>query len=113
MTPPPPAAGWDRIQTIDSLLRKGGFKGAISSETRKAIKLTRYQSEKLTISHAEYMGARNGHANGSLHTNHHHHHNHHYSHHNHHASPSSNNAHHPAPHHHPYPPPHSHHPPHS
>ena len=48
--------GWDRIQTIDSLLRKGGYKGTITSEVRKNIRLTRYQSEKLTISYAEYIG---------------------------------------------------------
>ncbi|XP_051058269.1 AMMECR1-like protein isoform X2 [Phodopus roborovskii] len=32
---------WDQIQTIDSLLRKGGFKAPITSEFRKSIKLTR------------------------------------------------------------------------
>lgn len=32
---------WDQIQTIDSLLRKGGFKAPITSEFRKTIKLTR------------------------------------------------------------------------
>ncbi|XP_042899970.1 uncharacterized protein CG5902 isoform X1 [Parasteatoda tepidariorum] len=46
--------GWDRIQTIDSLLRKGGYKGSISSDVRKSIRLTRYQSEKLTVSYPEY-----------------------------------------------------------
>jgi uncharacterized protein (TIGR00296 family) len=46
--------GWDRIQTIDSLLRKGGFKGVINNETRRAIRLTRYQSEKVTVSYQEY-----------------------------------------------------------
>ncbi|XP_019875166.1 AMME syndrome candidate gene 1 protein homolog [Aethina tumida] len=47
--------GWDQLQTIDSLLRKGGYKSAISSEVRRNIKLTRYQSEKITISYQEYM----------------------------------------------------------
>ncbi|RWS12218.1 AMME syndrome candidate 1-like protein [Dinothrombium tinctorium] len=49
-----PEQGWDRVQTIDSLLRKGGFKGAISTEIRKSIRLTRYQSEKITVSYQEY-----------------------------------------------------------
>jgi len=49
-------AGWDRIQTIDSLLHKGGYKGVITPEVRRSIKLTRYQSEKLTIAYSEYMG---------------------------------------------------------
>ncbi|XP_066138150.1 AMMECR1-like protein isoform X1 [Euwallacea fornicatus] len=47
--------GWDQLQTIDSLLRKGGYKSPISSEVRRTIKLTRYQSEKITVSYSEYM----------------------------------------------------------
>jgi hypothetical protein len=46
--------GWDRIQTIDSLLRKGGYKGVITNEVRLSIRLTRYQSEKITVSYQEY-----------------------------------------------------------
>lgn len=52
--PPSSDAGWDHVQTIDSLLRKGGYKGSISNEMRKSIHLTRYQSEKVTISYQEY-----------------------------------------------------------
>ena len=48
-------AGWDRIQTIDSLLRKGGFKGLVTPEIRRAIKLVRYQSEKVSVSYPEYL----------------------------------------------------------
>lgn len=47
--------GWDQIQTIDSLLRKGGYKASISNELRRSIKLTRYQSEKITVSYQDYM----------------------------------------------------------
>ena len=50
--------GWDHIQTIDSLLRKGGFKGNITTDIRKSIKLTRYQSEKMTVSYQEYKDSR-------------------------------------------------------
>ena len=50
--------GWDHIQTIDSLLRKGGYKGNITSDIRKSIKLTRYQSEKMTVSYQEYKDSR-------------------------------------------------------
>lgn len=46
--------GWDRVQTVDSLLRKGGFKGIITDEIRRSIRLTRYQSEKITVSYQEY-----------------------------------------------------------
>lgn len=49
---------WDRIQAINSLLRKGGFQAPITSEFRKTIKLTRYRSEKVTISFAEYIASR-------------------------------------------------------
>ena len=52
--------GWDRIQTIDSLLHKGGFKGVITPEVRRSIKLTRYESEKLTVPYSEYVGQSKG-----------------------------------------------------
>lgn len=48
-------SGWDQVQTIDSLLRKGGFKGSVTPEIRRNIKLTRYQSEKITVSYQDYM----------------------------------------------------------
>ncbi|XP_075429578.1 nuclear protein AMMECR1 isoform X2 [Ascaphus truei] len=53
--------GWDHIQTIDSLLRKGGYKAAIGNDFRKTIKLTRYRSEKMTMSYAEYLSHRQHH----------------------------------------------------
>lgn len=46
--------GWDQIQTIDSLLRKGGFRAVITPETRKAIKLTRYRSQEIQMHYKEY-----------------------------------------------------------
>ncbi|KAM5164277.1 AMMECR1-like protein isoform 2-T2 [Mantella aurantiaca] len=59
---------WDQIQTIDSLLRKGGFKAPITNEFRKSIKLTRYRSEKVTISYTEYMASRQpAQQNGTVH----------------------------------------------
>jgi len=47
--------GWDKLQTIDSLLRKGGYKGNITQDVRNSIRLTRYQSEKITLSYADHM----------------------------------------------------------
>lgn len=47
--------GWNHIQTIDSLLRKGGFNGPITQAVRQDIKLTRYQSEKVTVSYQDYL----------------------------------------------------------
>jgi len=51
----PTAQGWDKIQTIDSLLRKGGFKGCVTPEVRKSIRLVRYQSERHTVTYQEYI----------------------------------------------------------
>ncbi|ELU02099.1 hypothetical protein CAPTEDRAFT_176511 [Capitella teleta] len=75
-----PEQGWDRVQTIDSLLRKGGFKGAITPDVRNAIKLTRYQSEKLTVGYQDYVNQKASSTNGVI-TNGYHH--------NHHVPPSS------------------------
>ena len=47
--------GWDKIQTIDSLLRKGGFKGSVTPEVRRSIRLVRYQSEKITVGYPDYL----------------------------------------------------------
>ena len=52
---PPYLTGWDKIQTIDSLLRKGGFKGQVTPEVRRGIRLVRYQSEKVTVAYADYL----------------------------------------------------------
>lgn len=46
--------GWDQTQTIDSLLRKGGYRAAITPETRKSIKLTRYRSQEIQMNYKEY-----------------------------------------------------------
>lgn len=45
---------WDMDETIDSLLRKGGFKGHITSEVRRGIHLTRYQSQEIHMTYQEY-----------------------------------------------------------
>lgn len=54
--------GWNHIQTLDSLLRKGGYKAPITSEVRKSVQVTRYRSEKLTLHYNDYVQAR---ANGT------------------------------------------------
>ncbi|KFB40113.1 AGAP000328-PA-like protein [Anopheles sinensis] len=46
--------GWDQTQTIDSLLRKGGYRAQITPETRRSIKLTRYTSQEWHMSYNEY-----------------------------------------------------------
>ena len=49
----PLAQGWDKTQTIDSLLRKGGFKGSVTPEVRRNIRLVRYQSEMVTVTYQD------------------------------------------------------------
>jgi len=51
----PLAQGWDKTQTIDSLLRKGGFKGSVTPEVRRNIRLVRYQSEMVTVTYQDYL----------------------------------------------------------
>jgi len=51
----PTTQGWDKLQTIDSLLRKGGFKGEVTPEVRRSIRLVRYQSEKVSICYQDYF----------------------------------------------------------
>ena len=51
----PLSQGWDKTQTIDSLLRKGGFKGVVTPDVRRSIRLVRYQSERLTVSYQDYL----------------------------------------------------------
>ncbi|KAJ2471082.1 AMME syndrome candidate protein 1 protein, partial [Coemansia sp. RSA 2320] len=45
---------WTKIQTIDHLLRKGGYELTITQEMRRSVKLTRYQSQKAHLSYEEY-----------------------------------------------------------
>ena len=47
--------GWDKVETIDSLLRKGGFKGNVTPEVRRNIRLVRYQSEKVSVAYPDYI----------------------------------------------------------
>jgi AMMECR1 domain-containing protein len=52
---------WSKVQTIDALLQKGGFRGTPTEETRRSIvKVVRYQSEKVNASHSEYVCYKRG-----------------------------------------------------
>ncbi len=48
-------SGWDKVETIDNLLRKGGFKGEICDEVRFGVRLVRYKSEKVIVAYTEYL----------------------------------------------------------
>lgn len=49
---------WTVKEAIDSLIRKSGFNGAITSAVRDSIELTRYQSSKAGISYKDYLTLR-------------------------------------------------------
>lgn len=53
--------GWNKVQAINSLLRKGGYKEHITEEFRKSISLIRYQSEKSVVTYEEYCRYRRKH----------------------------------------------------
>ncbi|KAF9365890.1 AMME chromosomal region protein 1-like [Mortierella sp. NVP85] len=46
---------WTKRKTIDSLLRKGGFRGTITDDVLQGIILTRYQSQKAQATYQEYL----------------------------------------------------------
>lgn len=50
--------GWNHIETLDSLLRKGGFKASITSDVRKGVRVIRYRSEKLMLHHDDFVQSR-------------------------------------------------------
>ena len=53
--------GWSKLQAINSLLRKGGYKDHVTEEFRKSINLVRYQSEKSVVTYEEYCRYRRKH----------------------------------------------------
>jgi AMME syndrome candidate gene 1 protein len=50
-----PEQGWDKLETIDSAIRKAGWNGRIMDDIRRSIKLRRYQSRKCTVGWEEYV----------------------------------------------------------
>ncbi|GJE84416.1 AMMECR1 family protein [Phanerochaete sordida] len=50
-----PEQGWDKIETVDSAIRKAGWNGRITEDVRRSIKLRRYQSRKCSVSWEEYV----------------------------------------------------------
>lgn len=50
--------GWTKEEAIDSLLRKGGYRGPITDCVRSSVVLTRYQSSKVEASYQEYRDNR-------------------------------------------------------
>lgn len=46
--------GWDKMQTLCSLIEKAGYKERISQDMFQSISLTRYQSSKEKLSYEDY-----------------------------------------------------------
>ena len=50
--------GWSLTETLDSLIRKAGFKGPITRDLYESIDLTRYQSSKVEVTYPEFLAWR-------------------------------------------------------
>nr|CAB3221460.1 uncharacterized protein CG5902 [Phallusia mammillata] len=50
--------GWNQAQTIENLLRKGGYQANITPEFLKGVHVKRYCSEKVTVAFSEYAAVR-------------------------------------------------------
>ncbi len=47
-------AGWTKIETVDSLVRKAGYMGPLTESMRCKFRITRYQSSLCTMHYSEY-----------------------------------------------------------
>ncbi|KAI1704260.1 AMMECR1 domain-containing protein [Ditylenchus destructor] len=46
--------GWSQTETLNHLMRKGGFQGSISENDRLNVMVERFQSEKISLSYEDY-----------------------------------------------------------
>jgi len=47
--------GWDKIEAIDSAIRKADWNGTITEEIRRSIHLRRYRSSKCVVGWDEFV----------------------------------------------------------
>ncbi|KAG1780336.1 alport syndrome [Suillus placidus] len=50
-----PDQGWDKVEAVESAMRKAGWNGAITEETFRTVKLRRYQSRKCVVGWEEFV----------------------------------------------------------
>jgi len=50
-----PDQGWDKVEAVESAMRKAGWSGAITEDTLRTVKLRRYQSRKCTVGWDEFV----------------------------------------------------------
>ena len=53
-----PEQGWDKIESVDSAIRKAGWTGRITEDLRRSVHLVRFQSRKCTVGWDEYVAWR-------------------------------------------------------
>jgi len=56
-----PDQGWDKIEAIDSAIHKAGWRGRITEDIRRSVKLERYQSSKCSVTWDDYFLWRKNH----------------------------------------------------
>lgn len=56
-----PDQGWNKIEAVDSAIQKAGWRGRITEDLRRSIKLRRYQSRKCTVGWDDYIQWRKEH----------------------------------------------------
>ena len=52
--------GWDKEETVEELMRKGGWTGRVGDKERREMKVVRYESEKGSMSWEEYIAWKEG-----------------------------------------------------
>ncbi|KAJ8588789.1 alport syndrome [Rhizopogon salebrosus TDB-379] len=50
-----PDQGWDKVEAVESAMRKAGWSGAITEDTFRTVKLRRYQSRKCMVGWDEFV----------------------------------------------------------
>jgi len=50
-----PEQGWDKIEAVDSAIHKAGWRGRITEDLRRSVKLQRYQSKVCKVTWDEYI----------------------------------------------------------
>jgi len=50
-----PEQGWNKQETIDSLISKAGWEGKVTDQLRYSIQLQRYQSSKASLNYQDYI----------------------------------------------------------
>lgn len=54
----PPEQSWTQIETIDSAIKKAGFRGVITEAVRVSCRVVRYQSRKVSVDWNEWSDLR-------------------------------------------------------